>query len=60
MEEFVHRTRMLLLLSKVNRGNNSRAKVNRGHNSRAEKVVKSEIEIGIPLMLSDLMYKFQS
>ena len=50
MEKCVHRTRMLLLLTKVNRG----------HNSRAEKMVKSEIEIGIPFMISDLMYKFQS
>jgi hypothetical protein len=34
-------------------------KVNRGHNSSIEKVVISEIELGLPFMVPDLVYKFQ-
>ena len=34
-------------------------KVNRGHNSSIEKVVISEIELGLPSMVPDLVYKFQ-
>jgi hypothetical protein len=34
-------------------------KVNRGHNSSIEKVVISEIELGLSFMVPDLVYKFQ-
>ena len=47
MEECVHRTWMLPLP----------AKVNKGHNSRIEKVLKSKL--CLPFIDPDLVYKFQ-
>lgn len=35
------------------------AKANRGHNSKMEKVVMSEIDLCLPIKVSDLVYKFQ-
>lgn len=48
-EGYVHRTWMPQLS----------VKVNKALNSRTEKVIKSKIELGLPFMVPDILYKIQ-